>query len=124
MIWIRELNAKAYGLYPQIVSVNDAGEGSNLSEKFPPLLNTALNTVSIGDGMPMGWALSENMVKIGMNINTLHILLMIHVFFIPLKLLPFILGWLVLELLVSKDFKSFFKFLFLLSLPLIVRYMK
>ncbi len=121
MIWIRELNAKAYGLYPQIVSVNDAGEGSNLSEKFPPLLNTALNTVSIGDGMPMGWALSENMFKIGVNINTLLIFLMILVYFIPLKLVPFIFGWLVLELLVSKDFKSFLKFVFLLSLPVVFR---
>lgn len=114
MLWINELGAKAYGLYPEIVSVNDAEtSGSNLSEKFPPLLNTVLNKVSIGDNMPLGWALSENMFKIGFNFNLLLIFFLITIFVVPKKALLWILGWLVLELLVSKDFKSFFKYVFL-----------
>lgn len=121
MLWIRELDAKAYGLYPEIVSVNDAGEGSNLSEKFPPLLNSLLNQFTLGDKMPLGWALSENMFKVGVNFNTLLILLMLVVFFVPKQILPWILAWLVLELLVSKDFKSFFKFLFLIAIPYSIR---
>lgn len=121
-MWIRELNAKAYGLYPEIVSVNDAGEGSNLSEKYPPLLNSALNQIEFGDNIPLGWALSENFAKVGwINLNPLLVLLMILVVFVPLWTLPWIGGWLILELLVSRDLKSFGKFLVVLALPLAYR---
>lgn len=121
-IWIRELNAKAYGLYPEIISVNDFTEGSNLSEKYPPLLNTTLNQIEFGDNIPLGWALSENFAKVGgINVNPLLILLLVAVFFLPFWSLPFVFGWLLLELLVSRDWKSFGKFFILLSLPVLIR---
>jgi GR25 family glycosyltransferase involved in LPS biosynthesis len=121
-LWVRELNAKAYGLYPEIVSVNDVGEGSNLSEKFPPLLNTALNTITLGDNMPLGWALSENMMKVGVNINLLMIFLMSLVWFLPSWATLWLLGWLLLEGVVSQDIKNLLKFYLVLSIPLVIRY--
>lgn len=120
-LWVRELNVKAYGLYPEIVSVNDAGDGSNLSEKYPPLLNSLLNQIEFGDNIPLGWALSENFAKIGVNLNPLLVLLLVLSFIVPFWVLPYLFGWLVLELLVSRDWKSFGKFVVLLSLPLVYR---
>lgn len=120
-LWVRELNVKAYGLYPEIVSVNDAGDGSNLSEKYPPLLNSLLNQIEFGDNIPLGWALSENFAKIGVNLNPLLVLLLVLSFIVPFWVLPYLVGWLFLEFLVSKDWKSFGKFLVLLSLPVLIR---
>ena len=100
--WVQEKKAKAYGLYPEMVTVNDATGGSNLSDTFPPLLVTALNNFEFGNSLPIGWSLSENFMKVGgVNLNGLVLLFFLVVCFAPMWLLAALAAWLLVEASVS-----------------------
>ncbi len=114
--WIQKHGAKAYGLHPELVTPGDDASGkSNLSDTFPPLLNYALNLFTIAE-VPLGWAVSENFMKVaGFNINSLLVLLMLVVAFAPPQGLLVLAVWLLAEWLFSRDTKNFVRFVVLLA---------
>jgi len=96
--WIQEKKIKAYGLYPEMVTVNDATGGSNLSDTFPPILIRALNRFEFSNSLPIGWFLSENLIKVaGVNLNALVFLFFLLVCFAPRWLLITLAVWLLIE---------------------------
>ena len=114
--WIDKYKAKAYGLYPEIIPLGSNHTTSSLSDTYPPLLISALNTIDIADHIPLGWVLSETMYKVGyMNVTTLLAIIFLLGIFLPFNLLYWIIGWLLVEFLVSLDYKNCFKFLFFLA---------
>ena len=115
--WVQEKKAKAYGLYPEMVTVNDATGGSNLSDTFPPLLITALNNFEFGNSLPIGWSLSENFMKVaGVNLNALVLLFFLLVCFAPRWLLVSLAVWLLIEASFSTKGLSRYILFFVLGL--------
>ena len=124
VLWTKEFGANAYGLYPDLVKVDDSKAESNLSDSFPPLLVTGLNQVNLVDGIPLGWMLSESSFKIaGLNLNLISIVFMVLVLFLPWRFVGAVFGWLLVEFLVSRgDFKGVAKFLLFGGFALLVRH--
>jgi len=113
--WIHKYNAKVYGLYPEIIPLGSTHTKSTIADIYPPLLITLLNTIDIGDHIPLGWFLSGNMYKIGyMNITILIMFIFLFGIFANLYVLYGIIAWIFLEFIVSFDYKNSFKFLFFL----------
>ena len=103
--WIQKYNLKAYALYPSLIkqTLND----SNLSSKYPPILNKALSNIKLNDDVPLNWLLSENSYTIAnISINTLLIILLGIAFFIPLQYYYLIYLWLFSEWLCSTNFHT------------------
>ena len=122
--WISRTKAKAFGLYPEIVPLNEEmANTSNLSDTFPPLFNTLFNKVELSDHVPLGWVMSENLFKLGgLYINPLLITLILLCCIAPLWLLGLLVGWLTLELAMSSDFKNYFRFLTVMCFTVLLRY--
>ena len=77
ILWTKEFKANAFGLYPDLVKVDESKTESNLSDSFPPLLVTGLNQVNLVEGIPLGWMLNESTFKIaGLNINLVSLVFM------------------------------------------------
>ena len=103
--WIQKYNRKAYALYPPIVKQTLID--SNLSSKYPPILNKALSNIYINDDVPLNWLLSENSYKFSsIHINSLLIILLIIAFFVPLQYYYLIYLWLFSEWLCSTNLHS------------------
>ena len=124
VLWTKEFKANAYGLYPDLVKVDESKVESNLSDSFPPLLVTGLNQVNLVEGIPLGWMLNESSFKIaGLNINVVSLVFMALVFFLPWRGVVGIFVWLLLELVASRgDFKGAAKFLLFGGVTLLARH--
>lgn len=124
LLWTKELDAKAYGLYPDLVKVDESKTESNLSDSFPPLLVTGLNKVNLVEGIPLGWMLNESSFKIaGLNINVVSLVFMALVLFLPWHLVPWVFGWLLVEFIASRgDFKGVARFLLFGGGALLIRH--
>jgi GR25 family glycosyltransferase involved in LPS biosynthesis len=114
--WIKKYGGKAYGLHPEVITPGDDTSGkSNLSDTFPPMLNSLLNKGTIAE-VPVGWALSENFMKVGgLNINPLLVFLMAAVAFLPPAGLFLMTLWLLSEWAIGGDTRNFVRFVTLLG---------
>jgi glycosyl transferase family 25 len=124
ILWGKEFKANAYGLYPDLVKVDETKTESNLSDAFPPLLVTGLNKIELVNGIPLGWLLSESSFKIiGLNVNTLSILFILLIIFLPWPAVGFILAWLFIEYIASgRDFKGVSRFILFAGFALLIRH--
>jgi len=110
--WIYKYKMNAYSMKPLIINTPDNGLGhSNLSESYPPLLNSALRQVPFSDTVTLDWGASENFAKIGgHNINVM-IFITILLVLLTSPTYYFLFGiWLIVEYLYSKDAKNTVKF--------------
>jgi GR25 family glycosyltransferase involved in LPS biosynthesis len=102
--WLQELDGKAYTMTEYAVQTDENPFESNLADKFPVLLNTALKQIKFEGSPDMSWIANENLFKIGwFNINTL-LLLLCFAFYLTPK--PYVYGWfawLLIEGIVAKD---------------------
>lgn len=113
VLWTKEFGANAYGLYPDLIKVDETKTESNLSDSFPPLLVTVLNKINLVDGIPLGWMLNESSFKIvGLNINVVSIVFTLLVLFLPWNLVAIVFAWLLVEFIASRgNFKGVARFL-------------
>jgi GR25 family glycosyltransferase involved in LPS biosynthesis len=102
--WIKKYNTKAYGITPELVNTSEPLASSNLSDKFPPLLNSALSRFQVTKNVPLSWALSENQFKLGLfNVNLYNILFFLLAAIFPLWIGCMLLLWVLIETGVSYD---------------------
>ena len=126
MYWIKLYDYKSYAVNP--ILVDSSQDNSSMSDTYPKLLNSAFKNVEVNNlkrASTLDWVMNESFLKIGMfNINYLIVLLMFLVYFIPKKYVFIVYLWLLLELLYSKDFKNTFRYFVLLSIPVVIKYLK
>jgi len=124
LLWIKEYNYVAYNANPNMVETSQ--DNSSLSDTYPLLLNSVLRQFTLNNlknPSTLDWAFSENLIKFGFNINYLLIMLMFLVLAIPIDYYPYIYLWLILEFLVSFDYKNTFRFFTLLTIPMFLKYL-
>jgi len=119
--WIHKYNLKAYALSPSLVNQNL--NNSNLSSKYPNILNKTISNIIIANNIPLNWLLNENSYTISsINITSLLIILLSISFFIPLKYYYFIYLWLFAEWLSSKDTTNSIKYATLFGIIYFIKY--
>jgi GR25 family glycosyltransferase involved in LPS biosynthesis len=123
MYWIKTYNYKSYAVNPLLV--DSSQNNSSLSETYPVLLNSLFKGIPINNlenPSTLDWFLNESFLKLGpFNINYLILILMLIVYFIPIRLQGFIYLWLLTEFIHSQDFKNTFRYIVLLSIPVLIR---
>lgn len=103
--WIKQLNAKAYGIHPEIVDTSV--HTSNIGDSFPPLANQFLGNFEFTEKVPLNWALSENLWKLGpFNINAYIAIMIALAIFLPFWVIPILFIWLAAEVVVSQDIQN------------------
>jgi GR25 family glycosyltransferase involved in LPS biosynthesis len=118
--WLQEIDGKGYSISPDIIWPRETKNGSNLSDSYPRGLNSILNQIKLEEGVPVSWIMGENLFRFGwFNVNPLILLLIFLIFLIPPIWFPVILGWLLLELIISYDTWNTFRYLVLLGIPMI-----
>lgn len=121
--WIQSDSLKSYSMsYLPIQTREEAAATSSLSEQYPKLLNSILDSVPLSDTDSVSWILGENHFKLfGYNWNVLSILIVIGMVSTPLSYMWVWVAWISLEFLVSFDTRNTFKMLMSLSIAFIVR---
>jgi len=118
--WIKTYNYTAYAVNNNMVETSQ--NNSNLSDKYPVLLNSLLHNIKINNlkqPTTLDWGLGENFIRLGyFNINFLIVLLMIMVSLLSVKYYWIIGVWLTTELLVSLDIKNTLRYTVLLGIPM------
>jgi GR25 family glycosyltransferase involved in LPS biosynthesis len=121
--WIGQYGLSAYSCNPLIVKVRESDSGSNLSEAYPPLLNTLLHPVKISEGAGLDWTMGEHFIQVGpYNLNILQSILIIVSVLIPYSYVPYVFLWLLAECIVSRNYMSTGKFISLVCIALIFKY--
>lgn len=115
MNWIREYNYISYAINPTLVDTSV--ETSNISDSFPPLLNSILKKIKLNDTVDLKWGMNENFIKIGMfNFNLLLLVILFISVLLPVEIFVLVYLWLIIEFLFSFDLKNTFRYLFLISM--------
>jgi glycosyl transferase family 25 len=120
LAWIKTYNYTAYSVNTNMVETSQSN--SSLSDSYPILLNSVLKHIQLNNlktPSTLDWIANENFLKLGpFNINLLIVVLIALTLSIPIKYYSFIFVWLVLEFLISFDFKNTLRFLTLLAIPM------
>ena len=121
--WIGQYGLSAYSCHPLIVKIRETQTGSNLSDSYPPLLNTLMHPIKISEVVGLDWSFTEHFLQVGpYKINGLQKCLMILIILLPYKYVPYFFLWLLLECIASRDFKTTWKFVCLICIALIIKY--
>ena len=105
--WIKHFNSKAYGVNPEIVDTSPNVNTSNIGDSFPPLANKFLGNFEFTEKVPLNWALSENLWKLGpFNINAYLVIMIVFAVFLPFWIIPLLFVWLAAEVFVSQDIQN------------------
>ena len=122
--WIKTYNYNAYTTSTNMVETDS--EDSGLSDKYPNLLNSFFNKFQLNNHAnptKLNWFISENFLKLGpFNVNFLIVLLVLLVVLLPVKYYMYVGLWLLVELIVSGDFKNTFRYIILLGIPISLKY--
>jgi len=120
MWWIRDYNYTAYTANTNMVETSQ--DNSSLSDTYPVLLNSLLRNFTINNlkrPSTLDWSINEPIIKLGpYNLTALITIFMIIVSIMPTKYYIVILGWLSVELIVSRDFKNTLRYLVFLGIPM------
>jgi len=123
MYWIKTYNYKSYAL--NNLMIDSSQDNSSISDTYPKLLNSLFKGIPVNNlknPSTLDWCLNESSLKLGpFNINYLIVILMFLVYFIPIRFQGFIYVWLLTELIYSQDFKNTFRYVVLLSIPILIR---
>ena len=116
--WAKNMNLSVYSVTPLIVHAEMENQTeSNLSDSYPVLLNTIFHQVYLFNGIPLDRALSENWIQIfGYAINILMMIISVCILFLPKYFIKFVFGWLLLELIYSRDLKNTWRYVLFLGL--------
>ena len=121
---IRKYNLKAYAFQPTIVetSIKD----SNLTSRFPPLLNYTLSFIKLtnqNNPITLDWALNETLYQYGkIKLCFLMLAVFLACFLVPLKYYYVVYLWLTLEFLASFDFTNTFIYIIIISVPFFIKH--
>ena len=122
--WINEYKYNAYTSYINLAETSQ--DNSNLGDKYPLLLNSILHNITLNNlekPSTLDWWINSPVIKIGSyNLSVLLFILMIIVSFLPSKFYFFIFSWLLVELILSKDFKNTFRYIGFLSIPMLIKF--
>ena len=122
--YIKKYNLKAYAFNPVLVEQNI--ENSNLSFKFPPLLNYLLSIIKITNQthpVPLSWLINECGYKYKIiNYTSLMLFVFLACFLVPLKYYYILYIWLLLEFLASFDFTNTLKYGIIISAVFFIKY--
>lgn len=122
--YINKYNLKAYAFHPVLVETNV--NNSNLSFKFPPLLNHLLSNVKITNQenpIPLSWLINECGYKYKIiNYTSLMLFVFLACFLVPLKYYYTLYGWLLLEFLASFDFTNTLLYGIIISTVFFIKY--
>ena len=122
--YIKKYNLKAYAFNPVLVEQNI--ENSNLSFKFPPLLNYLLSIIKITNQenpIPLSWLINECGYKYKIiNYTSLMLFVFLACFLVPLKYYYILYIWLLLEFLASFDFTNTLKYGIIISAVFFIKY--
>jgi GR25 family glycosyltransferase involved in LPS biosynthesis len=120
--WITKFKINAYGLSPELVTTTDPALSSNLADKFPPLLNKTLDKFEVTDNVPLGWALSENQMKLGpLNINFYNLIFLALAAVLPPWISLGLFAWIGIETGVSNDIKNGLRLALFTTVGLLLR---
>lgn len=122
--YIKKYNLKAYAFNPVLVEQNIAN--SNLSFKFPPILNLIISNVKITNQthpIPLSWLINECGYKYkSINYTSLMLFVFLACFLVPIKYYYTLYIWLLLELLASFDFTNTLVYGILISIVFFIKY--
>jgi hypothetical protein len=120
---VNKYSLSAYSCKPLIVNVRENRFGSNLSDSYPPLLNTVLHTIRISDGAGLDWAGTEYFIQVGGHkLNGLQCFMMILIVLVPYRFAPYFFVWLLIECIASGDVRATGKFVSLCVIALVAKY--
>jgi GR25 family glycosyltransferase involved in LPS biosynthesis len=116
--WAKNMKLSVYSVTPLIVRTEMSSQTeSNLSDSYPMLLNTLLHPFHLFNEIPLDRALSENWFQIfGYTINILTMILSLLIIVLPKRFVYYVFGWLLIELLYSRDFKTTWKYALILGI--------
>ena len=122
--YIKKYNLKAYAFHPVLVETNV--NNSNLSFKFPVLLNSVLSTIQITNQdhpIPLSWLVNECGYKYkSVNYTSLMLFVFLASFLVPLKYYYMLYIWLLVEFLASFDFTNTLVYGILMSIVFFIQY--
>ena len=119
--WIKKYNLKAYAITPMLIKQNL--DNSNLSSKFPNLLNSILHIIPLTNDVKLDWYINEGGYNIkSVTICFLMFLILLFGFIIPLRYYFLLYIWLLLEFLVSKNLKYTLIYGTIISIPFFIKY--
>jgi hypothetical protein len=122
--WIDKYGLSAYSCKPLIVKIREIPNGSNLSDSYPPLLNTLIHPIKISEGAGLDWALGEYFMQVGpYKINPIMKVLTIIIILLPYSYVPYVFIWLCIELIASGDYSATGKYMSLCIFALLIKYM-
>ena len=121
MNWIKKYNLKAYAITPNLIIQNL--QDSNLSLKYPNLLNSFLYKIPLTNDVKLNWLINEAGINISsISLTALMFLCFLFAFFIPLRYYFIIYIWLFIEYLFSKNLKYTLVYSTILSIPFFIKY--
>jgi GR25 family glycosyltransferase involved in LPS biosynthesis len=116
-------NLNVYSIKPILIDVIDNAGGSNISDTYPPLLNSLLN-VTIFEQTTLSWFLGEQFIRIGpFNLNATLSILFVLTFLLPTYTYKYIFLWILAEFIASRDVHNTTKYIAFLSIPMVLRHM-
>jgi glycosyl transferase family 25 len=122
--YIKKYNLKAYAFNPVLVEQNIVN--SNLSFKFPHILNSLRSNVKITNHdqpQTFSWLINECGYKYkSINYTSLMLFVFLACFLVPLKYYYTLYIWLLLELLASFDFTNTLIYGILISIVFFIKY--
>jgi len=115
-LWIKELGLSAYSITPLVVHVEGQTE-SNLSDSFPQLLNSLLHPFYLFDSIPLDRAATEHWFQLGgYPVNLILVILSLLILVLPKQFIVGVFGWLLIELIYSRDFKATWRYFVVLGI--------
>lgn len=116
-------NLKSYAFHPVLVEADN--KKSNLSPSYPPLLSSLLSNIALTDqknNQTLNWILKESFTHIGsIQICSLMLIIFFLCFLVPVKYYSILYIWLLFEFLTSHDLFNTTVYIFLVSIPYLIK---
>ena len=120
---VKKHDLNAYAFHPVLLEANN--KKSNLSQYYPPFLSSILSHINLTNqknNQSLNWLLKESFSQIGsLQICSLMLIVFGLCFFIPLKYYFLLYIWLLIELFISKDIPNTIVYLFITTIPYLIK---
>lgn len=120
---VKKHDLNAYAFHPVLLEANN--KKSNLSQYYPPFLSSILSHINLTNqtnNQSLNWLLKESFSQIGsLQICSLMLIVFAICFFIPLKYYFLLYIWLLIELFISRDIPNTIVYLFITTIPYLIK---
>jgi hypothetical protein len=121
--YIKKNKLKAYAFHPVLVEQDT--NSSNLSSKYPPLLNSVLSNIKItnqNNPIPFSWVVNETAYQYR-NIKLCFLMIAIFLisFLVPIKYYYILYIWLIIEFLLSFSITDTLIYGIIISIPFFIK---